>query len=61
MKYDDLKILKKSELVYMRELSYMFRERLAKIDDRMVEYMDDLLREDEDVHTQSLFRYFFKK
>lgn len=50
MKYDDLKILKKSELVYMRELSGMFRERLAKIDGRMVEYMDDLLREDEDVH-----------
>ena len=50
MNYDDLKILKKSELVYMREEADRFRERLAKIDGRMVEYMDDLLREDEDVH-----------
>ena len=36
MKYDDLKILKKSELVYMREEADRFRERLAKIDGRMV-------------------------
>ena len=50
MNYDDLKILKKSELVYMREEADRFRERLAKIDGRMVEYMDDLLREDEDGH-----------
>ena len=50
MKYDDLKILKKSELVYMREERGRFVERLAKIDGRMVEYMDDLLREDVDVH-----------
>ena len=30
MKYDDLKILKKSELVYMREEADRFRERLEQ-------------------------------
>lgn len=50
MNYDDLKILKESVLVEMRELNGYYRDRLALIDGRLVEYMEDLLREDEDVH-----------